>query len=162
MPMGLPGFVSLFFNYLATLSLSLYLFNLFCLPFLDGSHFFSALLDFIGGAREPGEATSPIELDGQSNLWLHRNIEQPDSLDLELGSTEFTSRLSFSSSRHAKTPRFAYWTLRAISKFALRCRWQIRSRKRSIELVVRTSTIGLIAFVILGLVWTQQRKQLAM
>ncbi|KLO18242.1 hypothetical protein SCHPADRAFT_936315 [Schizopora paradoxa] len=164
MPIGLLGFVSLFFDYLATLSLSLYLFNLFCLPLLDGSHFFSALLDFIGGAREFREARSPIELNGESDLWLDQNIEHPYSLedDLESGSTELTSRLLSSSPRRAKTPHFAHWILRAISNFALRCRWQIRSRKRTIEFVVRTGTIGLIAFVILGLVWTQQRKHLAM
>lgn len=148
-------------SYLATLSLSLYLFNLFCLPFLDGSLFFSSLLDFIGGAREPDEGMSPVELGDQSDHWLETDSEGRHSFDndLESGPVELTGRYASSPLHNSGYPRGVHWALRAILHFVRRCRWEIRSRKRSIELVVRTGTIGLIAFVILGLVWTQQWKE---
>lgn len=154
-PIFLPRLVSLFFEYLATLSLSLYLFNLFCLPFLDGSLFFSALLDSIGGAREPDESMSPIELSDPSDHWLEGEYEGRYSLDtdLESGSDELTRRYS-----PPPLHNNSRGLLHTISHSARRFRWGIRSRKRTIEFVVRVGTIGLIGFVILGMVWTQQWK----
>lgn len=55
-------------RYLNTLNLSLYIFNLFALPFLDGSHLFSAMLDLLqprGGSYEndiPLDAMADAEL----------------------------------------------------------------------------------------------------
>lgn len=57
-----------FDRYLNTLSLSLYIFNLFSLPFLDGSQLFSAILDLLqpgGGSYEydiPLDAMTDAEL----------------------------------------------------------------------------------------------------
>ncbi|KIM76861.1 hypothetical protein PILCRDRAFT_825840 [Piloderma croceum F 1598] len=47
LPLGLPGAVRVFFNYLQMATLSLYIFNLLPLPFLDGTQLLDAILDFI-------------------------------------------------------------------------------------------------------------------
>lgn len=147
-------------SYLATLSMSLYLFNLFCLPFLDGSLFFSALLDSIGGARKPNENMSPVELSDQSHRWLEEESEAEHLLDgdLESGSVEFSGRFS-SPPLHGSSYRHGvHGVFRTVSYSVGRCRRMIRSRKHFIESVVRVGTIALIGFIIMGMVWTQQWK----
>jgi len=162
LPLFLPGLVSLFFEYLATLSLSLYLFNLFCLPFLDGSLFFSALLDSIGGAREPDEDMSPdVELSHRSDRWLQRDSEDRYSLDSELESGTIELPRGYTSPpplQYSNAPHSAHKVIHILWRAVRRCRWEIRYRKGTIELVVRVATIGLISFVIMGMVWTQQWK----
>ncbi|TDL22534.1 hypothetical protein BD410DRAFT_788348 [Rickenella mellea] len=59
LPLWLPDLVSLFCQYLGTISLSLYFFNLFCLPFLDGSQLLSCLLD--ASATEPPPENIDLE-----------------------------------------------------------------------------------------------------
>ena len=47
-------------RYLSTLSFSLYVFNLFALPFLDGAHLFSALIDLMQPKDELGDDNIPL------------------------------------------------------------------------------------------------------
>ncbi|TCD66869.1 hypothetical protein EIP91_000767 [Steccherinum ochraceum] len=51
LPLWLPSAVSIFFDYLSTLTLSLYFFNLLPLSFLDGGQLLDALLDLLLKAK---------------------------------------------------------------------------------------------------------------
>ncbi|KAI0084668.1 hypothetical protein BDY19DRAFT_970529 [Irpex rosettiformis] len=47
LPLGVPNAGAVLFSYVSTLTLSLYLFNLLPLPYLDGSQLLEALFDFV-------------------------------------------------------------------------------------------------------------------
>jgi len=52
LPLWLPALVRSFWEYLSMATLSLYLFNLLPLPYLDGSKFLGTLIDFVFEDRE--------------------------------------------------------------------------------------------------------------
>ncbi|KAI0696643.1 hypothetical protein BC835DRAFT_1271635 [Cytidiella melzeri] len=56
LPIGLPDASPLLFNYISTLTLSLYFFNLIPLPHLDGSQLLEALLDLIQERTSPRQS----------------------------------------------------------------------------------------------------------
>lgn len=112
------------YRYLATISLSLYIFNLFALPFLDGSQFLSATLDFIGGSGDR---------DDDDDVGMN--------LDIEAG-----TRMHLSRNRN----RGSLATLgHSISVIRIR----VRRRKSFIERTVKFSTASLMVVAASGMVW---------
>lgn len=126
----------LHFSYLSTLTLSLYIFNLFALPFLDGSHFLSALLDYLGSSHEQVS---------QSSL---------DEYDVELGDR----RDNYSPVRTSRAPTTAL--VRRVRPYShvlhvwtWRWRRHIRRRKATIERAIRYATIALMCITGVGMIW---------
>ncbi|KAI5117126.1 hypothetical protein M0805_007973 [Coniferiporia weirii] len=135
LPLWLPRVTSLFFEYLSTLSFSLYIFNLFALPFLDGSHFLSALLDYIGTTRELPQGTE-------------RGYD-----DIELGIQEDGLGPRGPGSNTTGPPvRFSRPPSSGLGiPFVRRCRLGVRRHKAGIERVVRYVTIALMCASIIGM-----------
>ncbi|THH07642.1 hypothetical protein EW145_g3246 [Phellinidium pouzarii] len=130
LPLGLPGIVSLFFEYLSTLSLSLYIFNLFALPFLDGSQFLSALLDYVGASR--GAFDLEHDAEGEHDIESGLGLSSPG-----------TRTAPFSRSR----------SLGPGSSFLWRCRLEVCRRKANIERSITHITIALMCAGMSGMVW---------
>ncbi|EJD07925.1 uncharacterized protein FOMMEDRAFT_144109 [Fomitiporia mediterranea MF3/22] len=140
LPLWLPNSLSLFFSYLSTLSFSLYIFNLFALPFLDGSHFLSALIDLCGSTRA----------NESSLLDAYTADDRPEfSHDIELGVASENSDNDFIMRRTGTRIRFSSSLATLISKW----RRRIRRRKDRIERVVKSVTIGLMCFALVGMIW---------
>ncbi|KZT21974.1 hypothetical protein NEOLEDRAFT_719998 [Neolentinus lepideus HHB14362 ss-1] len=98
-PLWLPDLTGVFFEYLATIALSLYFFNLLPLPYLDGVQLLDALLDYISAATSGPSARyslSPdIELDA-----------------IEAGSSERMTGRSWSTRTRSRWKERLTWTLR--------------------------------------------------
>ena len=138
-------------RYLSTLTLSLYVFNLFCLPFLDGSLFFSAILDSVGGgSREPVPRESILELaDVVRTDSSGVTEDRTDDPDLEPG-------YDYVYDGEAKTPAPRPRRKRLFGTDVKRV-WRRRMRmwKPSVERGVRYLTMGLMCACVVGMAWTQ-------
>ncbi|THH15185.1 hypothetical protein EW146_g5250 [Bondarzewia mesenterica] len=64
LPLSFPSTFILFFEYLQTLTLSLFFFNLLPLPRLDGTQFLEALLEFYAGKDAVNEEVALEEMEG--------------------------------------------------------------------------------------------------
>ncbi|KAH8109491.1 hypothetical protein DFH11DRAFT_1627687 [Phellopilus nigrolimitatus] len=142
LPLWLPSSASLFFEYLSTLSLSLYIFNLFALPFLDGAYFLSELLDYMGASRDTVGLALDVEngpSDSDSSFTAHTAYAAPSSSTT--GEPNFGLRFA-----HPRLLRAEgrLWTWRRI----------IRGRKVGIERGLRYVTIGLMGVAVFGMAWS--------
>jgi len=65
LPLGLPRTIQIFFEYLQMATLSLYIFNLLPLPFLDGTQLLDALLGFLHDSSYsfPADMLEEIDLE---------------------------------------------------------------------------------------------------
>ncbi|KAL5483502.1 hypothetical protein ACEPAI_8734 [Sanghuangporus weigelae] len=138
LPTWFPYTLSTFFSYLSTLSLSLYIFNLFPLPFLDGSHFLSALLDYLGNSRDQTSYESGFTEDYDIELGDGRDNYVPPRV------------------RQAATTTLVRWIhdrSQALHIWTRSWRRRIRRRKATIERVVRYATIALMCVTVVGMAW---------
>lgn len=117
------------FSYLLTLNLSLFIFNLLCLPFLDGSQLLSAVLDLISELAEPSsEGTLGIE------------DQDGFAINLEAGSHRWSS---------ARSPSHRFLDVRRNEAGVFFSRW-IRRRKRDIERTAMVATLSLMGIALGG------------
>ncbi|KAL5521099.1 hypothetical protein ACEPAG_9021 [Sanghuangporus baumii] len=138
LPVWLPHTSSTFFSYLSTLSLSLYIFNLFPLPFLDGSHFLSALLDYLGNSRDQASYESGFTED----------------YDIELGDRR--DNYAAPHARPAATTSLVRWIhdcSQALHIWTWSWRRRIRRRKATIERAFKYATISLMCVTVIGMAW---------
>ncbi|OCB90702.1 hypothetical protein A7U60_g2064 [Sanghuangporus baumii] len=138
LPVWLPYALSTFFSYLSTLSFSLYIFNLFPLPSLDGSHFLSALLDYLGSSRDQNSDESGFTEDYDIELGDRRNHYVPLR------------------ARQAGTTALVRWIhdySQALHIWTWGWRRRIRRRKATIERAFKYATIALMCVTVVGMAW---------
>lgn len=131
------------YSYLATISLALYVFNLYALPFLDGFHFLHALLDLIGQTRSTGRDLDMLE---------EGNEADTDLFDFEVGSGRVGSLWRRPSDmRNNASLRSVIW---AVYSAVMQIRNWVRRRKTKIETTIRYSTITLMFISSVGMIWS--------
>ncbi|KAL5504961.1 hypothetical protein ACEPAH_7624 [Sanghuangporus vaninii] len=138
LPVWLPYAISTLFSYLSTLSFSLYIFNLFPLPFLDGSHFLSALLDYLGSSPDQSSYESGFTEDYDIELGDRRDHYVPPRAR-QAGTTVLVRWIhDYSQALHIWT-----WSWRR----------RIRRRKATIERALKYASIALMCVTVVGMAW---------
>lgn len=133
-------------RYTSTISLSLYIFNLLALPFLDGSQFLHVLLDFVHGRRSiDTRAGDGVEL-------VTHNVDLEPDLEPGLGDDfeERSSRdMTWSGSLvEHRSRRHGVWSHR----------WRPTITALTVERSIKHVTSVLSALVVLGTFWSQWTK----
>lgn len=133
LPLWLPTVVSLFFSYLSTLSLSLFFFNLLCLPHLDGFQLLSAIIDLTSGFPNSSGSRSDGLFGGNAERFTF-NLEGGDAGRQTASDRGFHWRAPFEAGR-SNSMGFAS---------------AIGRHKRDVERVAMMTTGSLAVFVVAG------------